>query len=118
MYEDKGRGKTRACKKCGDGIASRIKFLIVGWSLHIFCRNPECRYDNEITLGFKPIVLVSGLVVILVCFLIYENIQAHKISCNSFKSQIEAQKFFDSDRTKYQILDKNHNNVPCEDLLN
>lgn len=120
MEEEKGRGKTRSCADCGGKIASRIKFLLTGWTLHIFCKNPskkeaskECGFDNEVRLGFKPVILVSGAVVIALFFTISGQINANKVTCPSFKTpdrtwaqaRAAAQNYYDSQLPGYEALD-------------
>lgn len=67
MEEDKGKGKTRSCEKCGEKIASGIKFSIfkMEWTVHIFCRNRQCDHDNSMTLSFKPLVIVGAILIII-----------------------------------------------------
>lgn len=123
MQEDTGKGKVRSCSKCGGTLASGIKFLLTGWTLHIFCRNTECNSDEVLTLGFKPVALITSALVLVFIFGVVSVIGIKKITakktinCDAFKTYDQAKTFYDMDKEKYSYLDRNKNGRPCEDLM-
>lgn len=122
MEEKSTRGKVRACSQCGTTLASQIKFalLSLGWSLHIYCRNPDCNSDETILLDLKPFVTVLGIFIALgLIFTMYHQLYALNITCrNTFRrtiaGHVAAQNLFDSNRMRYAELDGDNDNKACE----
>lgn len=65
------------------------------------------------------IIILSVLALSVALFgSIHGKINARKnVNCSMFKTQKEAQVLFNTNPKKYQILDKNYNNIACENLL-
>lgn len=70
-------------------------------------------YIDKTKIALVVILLMTGLIL----FGITKIKALQRINCDSFASQYEAQLMFNSNKFKYQSLDKNYNNVPCEDLI-
>lgn len=121
----------KSCPVCTYTVIIDVEFQGKKVKFSIFC--PHC-YKKEIetlieieiknkttmSVTSNPIKIMFLILILSALFLFtIDSIKAKKnITCNAFKTQIEAQQIFDSNRIKYQNLDKNYNNVPCEDLLN
>lgn len=45
-----------------------------------------------------------------------EEIFAKKVTCSSFEWQQQAQELFETDKFKYRALDKDRDEIACEDL--
>ena len=61
------------------------------------------------------------LLTIAFCIIIFscsDESDCGEKKCSDFESQAEAQSVFDSDRSCYENLDTDNDNIPCENLPN
>lgn len=119
MKESKNLGITKACPECRRTLIKSANMVGTG-AFHTKC--PHCKSLILIEIGqktyftLKKVLLI--LVLLLACLGLYGKITAKRnINCDAFKTYWDAKSAFDSDPIKYQVLDKNNNGVPCEDLL-
>lgn len=115
--ESGNKGITKVCPDCHKVLFSGGNFL------GIIKTKCECGIKWQIdAVEVKKIVVKLTKILVIVAIIltaigIQRKINAKKTpNCDSFKTQEDAQKLFDTDRKKYQVLDKNYNNIACEDL--
>lgn len=69
---------------------------------------------------FNPVAAV--IIILLLATIMFsanQIVRANKhINCRAFSTQTDAQKTYDLDPIKYKSLDRNHNGIPCQALLN
>lgn len=87
--------------------------------MHIFCPNQQCKSDEIIDLALKPVVTVvsAAIILFLLATVSYKTIQATRVNCDSFKDWVSAQKTFADHTWLHRSLDRDHDGIACEKLL-
>jgi len=120
-------GIRKLCPECRKFAFKGLKF--VGESEEEMMLCPHCGAPLFRTIRIEKRVVVT-LVKMTAIFLVMAGLTFYShqttakktLNCTMFKTQHEAQKTYDSGwnkdgtENKYQLLDKNYNNIPCEDL--
>lgn len=62
--------------------------------------------------------VLSVFSILIFAYTFVQKISArHTVKCSYFSTQSEAQSMFDSDRVKYDYLDRNHDGIACNGLF-
>lgn len=106
---------TGTCWNCNQPISFKGRFhgFIFGNSgINVDCKH--CDKENFISVHTETIIkIVKVLIFIILITLLFKTIQAKRLSCDSFTTWNDAQNALQS----HPYLDRNHNNIACDNLL-